>query len=208
MQIIKNTHLNTPMTCWPVESLYVFYWSGGTDKHMSVGSDTRWRPSHQVHSGPFIRILPLFLSSSIFFSCEVAFLQLFHLFLCCHRLATGDSNTSFCCAFTPADSWKYDAGGALCGVGVESGVGCDSVLRSLWRLMFAAEMYFFPPLCSGCRAVYSGHHFINIFELYDFIRACFDSWFPYLKQRSLPLIHESTAEYQRMFPGAGIIFLD
>lgn len=71
MQIIKNTHLNTPMTCWPVESLYVFYWSGGTDKHMSVGSDTRWRPSHQVHSGPFIRILPLFLSSSIFFSCEV-----------------------------------------------------------------------------------------------------------------------------------------
>lgn len=188
-EIIKKAHLNTTLTPWRVN----LYWSGSKGKHVSVGSDTFWRPSIRSHFTPVSVKLHLFLPRGGI-SAVLPFVPLL-------PWVSNHGNTSFCRAFAPSDICcmslplkQHFWGHSLrCGGKKWSWVwlSAKKFVKTHVCCRQATKMCCF---CVQCvKEQSSRHHFLNIFELYDFITVHVDSWFPYLKQRSLPLIHESAA---------------
>lgn len=193
----NHTHINTPMTRWPVESLcFLLIWrygqtqvSGFWHPLETFTSSARW-----VHSFLFS---PCFCQAPSFSPARLCFSS---YSICSSGLATGGERHLFLSHFHTSWHLKYDGAcrypcSNVSGVWGVGGWRVEVGVTWCWKV---CEHSCLPQTSDRnacfCGALYPGHHFINVFELFDSIRVCFDSWFPYLKRRCLPLIHEITAE--------------
>lgn len=116
-------------------------------RHLSRGFNTHWTFTSSARQSIHSYFTPVSVKLHLFLlrgriSPVIPFAIPFFRY---HGLATRESDTSFCCTFTPADIWSMMLhvvtpaatfltgvgvwGGPLPGVGVESLVGCDSCLQ-------------------------------------------------------------------------------